>query len=191
MTRLFSTLSMLFLLGLLAACGFHLRGLADGTQRQFPFSRLYIDVGAGSRLAAPLLLAMKSYPNIQVMDQAATADGVLRILSEKTNKDLSSIDRSGQASEYRLSYVVTAQVWINGRQIGPDIVLNQSRTMTYTDSAVLGKDQEETLLWGDMARNVAQLMVYRLSNTRLLREAASEAAAVAPAARASDAVTQH
>lgn len=191
MTRLFSTLSMLLLLGLLAACGFHLRGLMDSTPLKFPFSRLYIDVGSGSRLAAPLLLAMKSYPNILVMDQAATADGVLRIISEKTNKDLSSIDRSGQASEYRLSYVVTAQIWINGRQVGPDIVLNQSRTMTYSDSAVLGKDQEETLLWDDMARNVAQLMVYRLSSTRLLREAASEAAAVVPAARASDAVTQY
>jgi LPS-assembly lipoprotein len=179
MSRFLTTLSALLLVTLLGACGFHLRGLGDSTPRAFPFSRLYID--SQLPVAQQLATALKAYPNVSVVDSAKDADAMLRIIDEKRNKDLSAIDRSGDANEYRLTYTVTAQLWINGAQVSRDIVLSQSRTLTYNNSAVLGKDQEETLLWNDMARNVAQLMIFRLSNTQMLREAAS-AAAGAPAA---------
>ncbi|TDR80521.1 LPS assembly lipoprotein LptE [Paludibacterium purpuratum] len=189
MTRLFTLLSALAFAVVLAACGFHLRGLGDSTQRTFPFTRLYID--STLPVAQQVTTALKSYPNVTVVDSVKGADGVLRIIDEKRDKDLSAIDRSGKANEYRLNYRVTAQLWINGMQAGRDIVLNQSRTMTYNDAAVLGKDQEEALLWSDMARNVAQLMIYRLSNNQMLRDAASAAAGVAPPdAKTNNAVSQ-
>ncbi|MBV8647600.1 LPS assembly lipoprotein LptE [Paludibacterium sp.] len=184
MTRLLTTLSALLLAMTLAACGFHLRGL-DSTPRAFPFSRLYID--STQPAAQQVAAALKAYPQLTILDSANGADAVLRITGEGRNKEVSDIDRSGQANEYRLNYSLTAQLWVNGAQAGRDIVLRQSRTMTYSDSVVLGKDQEETLLWNDMTRTAAQLLVFRLSSQRMIQDAASAAAGVVPDSKANDA----
>jgi LPS-assembly lipoprotein len=185
MTRHFSWLTACVLAVFLAACGFHLRGLGDaGSSRQYPFRSIYID--SSKPVAAAIAGNLKYDPRVRLLSSATHADAVLRIVAEHKSKDISSINRSGQTSEYRLTYSVTARLYMKGYQIGPDIMLKQFRTMTYSDSTVLGKDQEETLLWDDMMRNSAQLMLYRLSTTQMNR-AAADAEASAALGKAPDA----
>lgn len=188
MTRYFSWLTACALAVFLTACGFHLRGLGDtATAQQYPFRSIYIDssLQIGNEIAARL----KADPRVRVLTSAANADAVLRVLSENKSKDISLIGRDGLTKEYRLSYTVRAQLLMKGYQIGPNIVLRQSRTMTYSDSVVLGKDQEEALLWSDMSRQTSQVILYRLSSTQV-RKAASEAEASAALGKVPDAVTQ-
>lgn len=188
MTRSLSWLLSLALASLLAACGFHLRGLDNSGAREFPFKTLYIDSSAG--VGSILADRLKFEPGVKLVTTARDAEAILKIPGEQRNRDISTIDRAGQASEYRLMYRVTAQLFIHGEQIGKDIVLTQTRTMTYSDNEVLGKSQEEDLLWSDMQRNAAQLLMYRLSTGQIRKEAASAAAASAmkPPVRASNAV---
>lgn len=185
MIRHFSWLSVCALALLLTACGFHLRGLGDAASaRQYPFRSIYID--SNLPVAVEISTRLKYEPSVQLLASATHADAVLRIVSENKSKDISSIDRSGTANEYRLSYSVTARLFMKGEQVGPDIVLRQARTMTYSDSAVLGKDQEEALIWTDMQRSVSQLILYRLSTTKV-REAAAQVEASAALGKVPDA----
>jgi LPS-assembly lipoprotein len=188
MTRYFSRLTVCVLVVLLSACGFHLRGLGDpGTARQFPFHSLYID--SSLPVASALAARLRYEPTMRLLPSATNADAVLRILSETRNKDISSIDRNGQTNEYRLTYSMTAQLYMDGSPVGPQIVVRQSRTMTYSSSVVLGKGQEEDLLWNDMVSDAAQLMLYRLS-TNQMHKAAAAVAASAALGKAPDAGTR-
>lgn len=161
----------------LAACGFHLTGLNPDTMRPYPFTSLYID--STQPIAAEVAARLRLDPRVKLTTSANSADAVLRILAEKKTRDIQTIDRSGQANEYRFTYEVSAQLLMHGEPIGRNMVLKQFRTMTYADSAILGKDQEEALLWSDMLRNTAQLLLYRMSSNNMAREVASAAAAAA------------
>jgi LPS-assembly lipoprotein len=180
MTR-FLTWAISALLALLVtACGFHLHGYDQSQMRPFPFKTLYIEGSGG--VAGYTSDWLSRDPRVKLVKSANGADAVLRVTGESQNKEISIIDRSGSTSEYRLNFVFTAQLRMNGEPVGKDIELRQSRTLTYSDSQILGKDQEEALLWADMQRAVVQVLVYRLSSDQMLKDAASAAAGMAPPA---------
>ncbi len=52
---------------------------------------------------------------------------------------------------------------IGGVPVEPDMNLTVRRYMNYSDSDVLGKEQEENLLWNDMRHDAAEQLVRRLS----------------------------
>jgi len=163
---------------LLAGCGFELRGFEPSTAHPMPFTSLYID--STLPVANELITRLKLDPRIKLASSAKDADAMLRITSETRYKDILTIDRSGQTAEYRLNYAVEAQMFLHGEAIGAPIVLKQFRTMTYNDNSVLGKGQEEDLLWTDMQRDVAQLLLYRMSSGQMINAAASASAGVSP-----------
>ena len=178
MTRSVSWAIVALLALVLGACGFQLRGLDSGSLRMYPFSSIYID--SSLPVASEVVALLKQDARITLLPSANKAEAVLKILSENKVKEIETINRSGSANEYRLNYTLTARLLINGEQIGKDIVLRQFRSMTYSDNVILGKGQEEDLLWADMSRNAAQTLLYRLSSNQMVKEAASTAASVIP-----------
>jgi LPS-assembly lipoprotein len=189
MTRYVSwTLSVLLAL-LLAACGFQLRGMNPATMRPYPFTSVYVD--SSVPLAKEISRLLKLDPNVTLLDKAKGADSVLRIISVDQTTDILTIDRSGQANEYRLTYIAKARLYFHGAPLGDDIVIKQFRSMTYSDSDILGKGSEEQLLWTDMMQDSAQQILFRLSSSQMINDAASAAAAtVAPAAKVPNAGSQ-
>lgn len=180
MTRSVSWAIAALLALVLGACGFQLRGLDASSQRMYPFSSIYVD--SSLPVAAEVTTLLKMDSRVTLLPSANKAEAVLKILSENKVKEIETINRSGSANEYRLNYTLTARLLINGEQIGKDIVLRQFRSMTYSDNVILGKGQEEDLLWADMSRNAAQTLLYRLSSNQMVKEAASTAAGVVPPA---------
>ena len=181
--------SMTGLLALmLTACGFQLRGLGD-TARPYPFTSLYID--SSLPVAAQVAAIVRLDPRVKLLTSAQHADAVLRIVSENKDKVILTIDRSGTADEYRLNYKVAAQLFMRGEQVGDVMVVKQFRDMTYSENQVLGKGQEENLLWADMLQGTAQQLLYRMSSDRMNHAvAAANGSASAPATKAPNAVGQ-
>jgi len=144
----------------LSACGFHLKGLGTPS-RPLPFASLFLD-GKGN-IAGPLSQALKRTPNLTVTKDAKSAEAVMTVVEENASKDIQTINSGGKINEYLLIYRVTARVTLKGEQLGPDMTTVVRRSMTYSDNTVLGKDQEEALLWTDMYNDAADQLVRRLS----------------------------
>jgi len=146
---------------LLASCGFHLRG-----QAALPFDSLY--VSGSPAFANQVARAVRAGSNTRITDNPKTAQATLQILSEQRERVILSLSAAGRVREitlrYKVSYRLTDPA---GREfIRPsDITLN--RDITYNDSDVLGKEQEEALLYRDMQNDAVQQMVRRLQLAKL------------------------
>jgi LPS-assembly lipoprotein len=178
MTRYVSWTITALLALVLAACGFQLRGLNPATQRPYPFTSVYVDSITPQAAEVSRLLSLDT--RVKLMKSATGADAVLRLLGVSQTTDILTIDRSGQANEYRLNYTVTARLYLHGVPLGDDIVIKQFRTMTYSEADILGKGDEEQLLWTDMLQDTAQQLLFRLSSDQMIQAAASAAAGVVP-----------
>ena len=146
---------------LLASCGFHLRG-----QAALPFDTLY--VSGSPSFANQVARAVRAGSNTRITDNPKTAQATLQILSESRERVILSLSAAGRVREitlrYKVSYRLTDPA---GREfIHPsDIALN--RDITYNDTDVLGKEQEEALLYRDMQNDAVQQMVRRLQLAKL------------------------
>jgi LPS-assembly lipoprotein len=139
-----------------SGCGFQLRG-----QMGLPFRTVYVE--GGGQLGIDLKRTFVAN-GVQVKDGAEAAQVVLRILSEDRGKHILSISGGGKVKEYNMRYQVAYQLDSpRGGNLLPksEIVLN--RDMTYDDTQILGKGEEEKLLWRDMEQDAVQQILLRLS----------------------------
>lgn len=156
------TLASLFALVALTttACGFQLRG-----QAQLPFKT--INVPNLSQLGADLARNIEAASNAKIVDSPAEAEAILSILGEAREKVILSLNTQGQVQEYTLRYRVRFQV-ADGRGgdfIAPsDIVLRRDITF---NNQVLGKENEEELLYRDMRVDAVQQILRRLRLAKL------------------------
>ncbi|POZ61272.1 LPS-assembly lipoprotein LptE [Chromobacterium alticapitis] len=146
---------------LLSACGFHLRGLG-GTIKPLPFASLYLEAG-GKAIESDLRTVLARQPKLALLDQPKGAQAVLSVVNESQSKDILTINTGGKINEYQLTYVATVRLVLNGVPMEPDMTATVRRSMNYSDNQVLGKQQEEELLWTDARRDAAEQIVRRLA----------------------------
>lgn len=150
---------------LAAGCGFQLRG---STSALLPYKTLNLALPQkDSDLAVWLQRYIRSSGSTTLTDKAEEADAVLQQLYDNRAKSILSVNAQGQVREYRLqvSYgfrVVDAK----GRILVPPNEITVTRDMTYDASAVLAKEQEETLLWRDINFDVVAQIMRRLAITK-------------------------
>ena len=145
----------------LAACGFHLRG-----QASLPFESIYV---AGSpAIANQIARAVRAGSQTRVSTSPKDAQVTLQILAELRERVILSLSAAGRVREitlrYRLSYRLTDDKGIE--HVSPTEIALQ-RNVTYSDTDVLGKEQEEALLYRDMQSDAVQQVVRRLQVARL------------------------
>jgi LPS-assembly lipoprotein len=71
--------------------------------------------------------------------------------AEYRDRVILSVSGTGRVSELRLRYLFPYRLTDNkGRDVVPPASVELVRDLTYDDSQVLAKQQEETLLWRDM-----------------------------------------
>ncbi|OHX12398.1 LPS assembly lipoprotein LptE [Chromobacterium sphagni] len=158
------SLNCLLLAGLvvlLSACGFHLRGLG-GTIKELPFSTLYLEA-ANVSIGSDLRTVLARNPKLTLTAGPKEAQAVVSVLNENQSKDILTINAGGKINEYQLTYTATVRVVLGGVPIEPDMDVSVRRSMNYSDNAVLGKEQEENLLWADARRDAAEQIVRRLA----------------------------
>lgn len=150
---------------LLAACGFHLRG-HGGQAVTLAFQSVYLK----ARAETPFVTDLRSTFTLNKVELSASpelATITLEVISESSDKQILSLSSAGKVLEFQLRYRVSLRAydsqlvsWLSNE----DIVL--TRTLTYDDSQVLAKEQEEALLFKDMRSDAVAQAMRRLSRAK-------------------------
>lgn len=149
------------LLGLaLAGCGFHLRGAQN-----MDFATIDISgSGAQSELGSILRREIGTTDSTKVVSDPAQADVRLMILSNNREREILSLTGRGKVREYQLVQRVRFQLLDKtGATLVPPTEVLVRREYTFDDTEVLGKSQEEALLYRDMQNDLVQQLMRRLA----------------------------
>lgn len=178
---------ILALAGLLAACGFKLRGGADLPGYKLPFATIVLSMPQTSEFYAQLKRNIEaSSPGTRVVTEEKEADAILTVVSDTRQKLILSLNAAGRAREFQLVRSFTFKVHANApvappptakysdtpAAAGPTEYIPQStvtlrREITFSDDLVLSKESEEALLWRDIQNDLVQQMMRRLAAARL------------------------
>lgn len=153
-----------FLLTLsLASCGFHLRG-----QAALPFESMYVQTGGPSSFANQFARAVRAGSKTRVTDNPKDAQVTLQIIAEARERAILSLSGSGRVREITLRYRVSYRLYDqkNKEYIPPSEILLR-RDLSYSDTDVIAKEQEEALLYRDMQSDAVQQLVRRLQVMRI------------------------
>lgn len=150
---------------LATGCGFHLRG-ADGSYT-LPFNAIYVGLPESSPLAIDLKRNIRANGHTEVAAAAKDADGVIEVLTnpEKTrSKSILSLNSNGRVREYLLSYNIVFRVTDGGgKELLAPTQITLGRPITFNESQLLAKEQEEALLYKDMQTDLVQQMMRRMA----------------------------
>ena len=153
-----TVISVIMLLTLaLSACGFQLRGAAD-----LAFNSLYIQ---GSKLSISRDLARILKTNgVRVVEKSEDAELLLELLSESNQKRILSLSGGGLVREFELIYLLNFRVReASSPTWGPVQTLRGRRDFSYSDTALLGKAEEEARLNADMRNDAIRELLRRLT----------------------------
>lgn len=156
-------LTVLLLVTLLAACGFHLRG-----ERPLPYDSLYIGAPEYSELGAALKRNIRASGRTRIADTPQEAQAQLSIVSEAREKSILSLNAAGRVREFQLRYRFVFRVHDGkGRDYLPQNEIVLTRDFTFNDAAILAKEQEEALIYRDMQNDLVQQIMRRLEASRV------------------------
>jgi LPS-assembly lipoprotein len=151
----------LILAAALAGCGFHLRGAGSS---KLPYQTMYISLPETADVNIWLRRYIRSTGSTQVVDDAESAEAIFQQLTNSRQKSILSVNTLGRVREYRLQLSYTFRVVNQKGQVlvAPNEV-TLTRDVTYDDSNILAKNQEEDLLWRDMTNDLVNQIMRRLS----------------------------
>lgn len=140
---------------MLSACGFHLKGMQNSATILYVRS-WQVDGGA---LQLDLERSIQKHGGVI----HAHAPAQLKVVHHDFKKDIYTITRAAKLNEYLLSLHVVAQAYRNGQPWGEMFEIHVSRAFPYSDSVVLGKHEEEQLIWQELQTDAAEQIVEKLS----------------------------
>ena len=150
---------------LATGCGFHLRG--SGGSYTLPFNAIYVGLPESSPLAIDLKRNIRANGHTAVAATAKEADGVIEVLTnpEKTRtKTILSLNSNGRVREYLLSYNILFRVTDgSGNELLAPTQITLGRPITFNETQLLAKEQEEALLYKDMQTDLVQQMMRRMA----------------------------
>jgi len=145
----------------LAGCGFELRRTPELRFRTIQL--------AGFRPRSQLLNELRSNINAStttvVVDGLAQAQVVLEAMDDAREKVVVASTAVGQVTEFTLRTRFSFRLKsASGRELIPKTELLQNRDMSYTESAALGKEQEEAFLYRTMQSDIVAQVMRRLAS---------------------------
>ncbi len=148
----------LFSAVLLSACGFQLRG-----QYTLPFSSVFVSTPGSSVVVSELKRELANIPT-KLMTTAKDADAQLNIIEDRRDRQILSLSGAGRVREYELKLRVVYQlVDARGSVFIPTSEIHLSRILSYDDSRIIAKQQEEALLYQDMERDAVGQILRRMT----------------------------
>ena len=156
--RHFSTVALWLLIMALSGCGFQLRG-----QYTLPFTSVYVSTPDASIVATELKRELSNSP-ARLMTAAKDADAQLNIINDRRDRQILSLSGAGRVREYELKLRVSYQlVDAKGGVLIPTSEIQLSRILSYDDSRIIAKQQEEALLYQDMERDAVGQILRRMA----------------------------
>ena len=152
------------MLSLLAGCGFHLRGQGE---YKLPFKTLHIQSANDySPFIAELKRALQA-AGVQLANLPENAQLTLHIVSETSGKQILSLSGAGRVREYQLRFGVSFRAFDPSQQDWlPAAEILLVRNLSYDDSQILAKEQEDALLYQNMRSDAVQQLMRRLNNAK-------------------------
>lgn len=157
---------LLLAVGLLSACGFHLRGTGQ-YQISPAFTTLRVMVEGNQQQNDPLLVAMKnalrSQTDVKVEDTPAAP--LLLLFSEKIDNQVLSVSSTGMAAQYLLRYEVSFRLVGKGNKpLSEPETVRLQRDYSFDRLNVLAMEREQADLQREMQRDAVQQILQRLSH---------------------------
>lgn len=159
--RLLRGLASAHLALLATGCGFRLRGTQD-----IAFKTLHV-TGGDPAFLAELKRAIAAGTSARLESDPKAAEAVLFIDGVARDRVILALSGAGRVREQELWLRV--QFHMNDAKGGPLIAQSQislKRDLTYDDTQVLAKEQEEALLYRDMQNDAIQQILFRLVTVR-------------------------
>ncbi|MEC5386194.1 LPS assembly lipoprotein LptE [Uliginosibacterium sp. H3] len=162
-SALLSFVLIAFIALVLSACGFQLRG-----PKPMAFKTIYLEMSPYSELAADLKRQIRTSGTTVAVDKREDAEVRFVVLEDSQEKAILSLGPTGTVREYQLRKRFAFRLHDKaGREVLPLQQINITRDITYSDSIVLAKDQEEALLYRDMQSDLVQQISRRLAAVRM------------------------
>ncbi|MDR2614378.1 MAG: LPS assembly lipoprotein LptE [Candidatus Accumulibacter sp.] len=161
MIRLTRGVLCVFVLWLAAGCGFQLRGAYS-----LPYESIFVSAGDGV-VGAGLKRLIRASGGTRLAESARDAQASFLVTGEWRDSIIVSLSGSGRVREKRLRFRYAYRIVdAKGRDLVPQSYVELSRDVSYADSEVLAKTQEEDLLWRDMENDLVQQLMRRLATAR-------------------------
>jgi LPS-assembly lipoprotein len=153
--------STVFLLLVIAGCGFHLRGTATIPASLYT---LYVQgVNMQQGLGHELKRAL-TRNGVTVRNDYQQGTAVLTILDNRFQRRVLSVGSDAKVSEYELHGIVTFKVSDgDGKVLADSQTVEARRDYQFDQNQVLGKDEEERLLKEQLNQQLVQSILRRLS----------------------------
>ncbi|MEP7296704.1 MAG: LPS assembly lipoprotein LptE [Burkholderiales bacterium] len=149
--------------GALAGCGFELRRAPELRFRTIQL----VGFKPRSPLADELRTNINASTTTLVVDGPAQAQVVLEVLEDAREKVVVASSAVGQVTEFQLRGRFSFRLRsVSGRELIPRTELLQNRDMSYTESAALGKEQEENFLFRTMQSDIVSQVMRRLASVQ-------------------------
>lgn len=147
---------------LLSGCGFKLRG---AYKLPVEMQVTYVDaVQKNSTLIRALIRRLKS-SDIKIAETAADNIAVLTLSQESKTKRIVSVDASGRAREYMLTYAIDFQVKVSASKFEiENQTISIDRDFQFDTEEVLGNSWEESQLYEEMQQDLIRLILLRLQS---------------------------
>jgi LPS-assembly lipoprotein len=146
---------------LLAACGFHLQGrapLPDVMKRPF------LEVpDVQSEFAQRLRHALLAN-GADLMPQKDHASAVISILSDNVRRRVLTVTATNQPAQYEVTYTVGFTVNAGDQQLLAPQEVTATRVYSFDERLLLAKGHEEDVLRQDLASDLADRVMRRLSS---------------------------
>ncbi len=152
----------LVVMATLSACGFQLRGSSG--QYTMPFTSIFLAFEDTSPLGTELRRNLRVGDGVKVVTDPARADARFEVISENRAKTILSLNAQGRVREYLLTYTLHFRVLgANGRDILGPTEITLKRALSFSETEVLAKESEETMLYRDMQTDLVQQIMRRLA----------------------------
>lgn len=146
---------------LLAACGFHLQGRAGlPAVVKHPFLEVPDVQSQFAQSLRHTLLANGA----QLMVQKDQASAVISILSDNVRRRVLTVSATNQPAQYEVTYTVGFMVNAGDKQLLAPQEITATRVYSFDERLLLAKGHEEDVLRQDMARDLAEMVMRRLSS---------------------------
>lgn len=144
---------------ILDGCGFHLAG--SGSLPTAMQATYLESVEQRSEFFESLSETLRQR-GLNLVDSRAEASARLIISEDSTGQRILSVTARNIPREYEVFYAVTFSLEADGLElVGPEVLVAR-RNYTYDETAVLGKEREESILRRALAEDLARQVVRRI-----------------------------
>ncbi len=148
----------LLLIGLISACGFHLRGKIELPPEM---ARVFIEA-KDLRLAGQLGQSL-AVSGAKLVTNAKQATAILKIYSAGISKKVRSVGGIGRVREYQLVYTVNFGIKdASGQVVMERKTATLIRDFSFNESQVIGKSVEESVIRAEMQRQMIATLMRRI-----------------------------